>query len=797
MNCRASAIALLLPFVSPIGAHAAEGPGQNAQVIEEIVVVARRREEAAQSVPIPISALPDEQLQERNIRTINQIERITPNMTFNASATNRSASEVFLRGIGQSNIGPSQDPKIGMYVDGVYLGRPQGGIFDLMDVERIEVLRGPQGTLFGRNTTAGLIHVITKRPHDRFEAVLKGGAGNDGQYSAEGLVNVPLGESVAVRGAFQARKADGWVEDNAGREWNTTDRQTLRASLLWTPSPRFDLQLNLDAYRAREESSLSTCEFTGPDNGLLSEGLSFFSFVLGRYDELQAACSDPDDDVFTSNDNDPNDNKVDVIAGSLHLNWDFEWGTLSSISAYRGTESINQSWGWGTDFAGDVSNLLEITAPGDSEYDQYSQEIRLSGTSFNDALDWTVGVFAFKEDNDQPNGIALYRDAPIPTPEESPIFHAVPALGATALFLQAFGSGSSHLEATNESQAVFGEATYRVTPRFNITAGVRYTRDERDFTRIQTLVDGSFDPLYFCRGNPVDPDTGTVLSDRCSDDAGFSETTPRLILDYALAEGTMVYASASRGYASGGHNSDRQLQPYDPETSDNLELGIKSTLWDQRLRLNATSFLTYYENQQITVPRSVDGTVTAEIINAEESKIWGFELEAMVLPWKGWTFTGSYGYLDGEYDEFTVQDRITDPETGETIIIERDLTDTEFVRGSPTTYSIHGHYSHKLNNGGNVSGGVGWSYRGRQYFTLESLRTSRQKGYGTLDARFSYTLAGGKASVALWGTNLTDEEYFYSAFDLSSGALALGTVSKFWGQPRRFGIEFQYSFAQQ
>ena len=164
--------------------------------IEEIVVTARRREETAQKVPIPISAFSSEQLSERGITEIKNIEQITPNMDFQNSGTNKGAAQIFLRGIGQVNWGPTQDPKVGTYVDGVYLGRPQGGVFDLFDVDRVEVLRGPQGTLFGRNTTAGLIHVVTNNPTNEFEGKVSAGAGNDGQISTDAMINMPIIDGV-------------------------------------------------------------------------------------------------------------------------------------------------------------------------------------------------------------------------------------------------------------------------------------------------------------------------------------------------------------------------------------------------------------------------------------------------------------------------------------------------------------------------------------------------------------------------------------------------------------------------
>lgn len=208
--------------------------------IEEIVVTARRREETAQKVPIPISAFSGEQLRERGITEIKNIEQITPNMDFQNSGVNKGTAQIFLRGIGQVNWGPTQDPKVGTYVDRIYLGRPQGGVFDLFDVNLVEVLRGPQGTLFGRNTTAGLVHVITNDPSNEYEGKISLGFGNDGQQNTDALINVPIIDGVlAARLALQTRRDDGYMKDMSGRNWNETDSKSARGKELWTPTDNF------------------------------------------------------------------------------------------------------------------------------------------------------------------------------------------------------------------------------------------------------------------------------------------------------------------------------------------------------------------------------------------------------------------------------------------------------------------------------------------------------------------------------------------------------------------------------
>ena len=253
-------------LVAAIGAAPVEAAQESGiSAIEEIVVTARRREEGAQLVPIPV-AMSGEEMRDRAANDLTDISRITPNMDYAKSASNRGAAQVFLRGIGQVNWSPVQDPKVGVYLDGVYLGRPQGAVFDIMDLERVEVVRGPQGTLFGRNTTAGLVHVITRKPQDEFEAEVQVGGGNDGQINVGGIVNLPISDTLATRFSFQHRESDGYVKNNgASTHWNDEDSQMFRGSALWTPTEALSAQLTFDYQRVREHPGLGTCEWAGPD----------------------------------------------------------------------------------------------------------------------------------------------------------------------------------------------------------------------------------------------------------------------------------------------------------------------------------------------------------------------------------------------------------------------------------------------------------------------------------------------------------------------------------------------------
>ncbi len=774
-------------FLPAATAQAEEADEEQASTggIEEVVVTARRREETAQSVPIPISALSADRLEDRGITEVQHVEQLTPNMSFNESVVARGTAQVFLRGIGQINWGGTQDPKVGIYVDGVYLGRPQGSVFDLLDIDRVEVLRGPQGTLFGRNTTAGLVHVITKKPDSVFDATIRGGVGNAGQYSADGLVNIPLIDDVlAARLAFQARKDDGWMKDDAGREWNTTDSRTLRGTLLWTPNDSVEVSLAAEFFRARETGGLADCEelLGGP------AGINFLVLIFGAYDELEAACA-PDDNPFRSNDNDPNGLFVDTNSAALTVTWDFADVTLTSISAWRDMKELNESWGWGSDFYGGPSYHLEVLQDEASTYDQLSQEFRVEGSAFNERMTWITGLYGFTENVVLPINVPFLRGLAPPTdPAEAPLWEA---FGPIALGAQANISRRQLTDATNDSWAVFAEGTLDITDAWSVTAGWRWTKDTRQFKRSQFTADFGFDPFYGCPGN-IGPD-GLAMRSYCDQEVDFSQSTPRAILNYAITDDVMAYLSFSRGYSSGGMNGDVRMRPYAPEISDNWEVGMKSQWFERRLQLNVTVFQNDYENQQITIGRVVDGQPTADQINAQAATIEGVEMELLATPAEGWFVTGTYGYLTGEYDEFTVVDNTFDPVTFEETLVVRDLSDISFIGFTPNrSWNVSVAKEFYLDNAGSMTAQVGYNYRGPYYAAaaLTRLRRHRTEPLGLVDARLRWDMGNGKTSVSLWGTNLSDEVYYRGAQDL----VDLGILLYYYAQPRRFGLTLEHRF---
>jgi iron complex outermembrane receptor protein len=330
----------LLILNSPAGAQDAAlakisraGP----DVLEEIVVTARQREEGVQSVPIPISAISGTTLADQAAFDITDITRLAPNLQINIDAQTKTATSVFLRGIGQTNASPSSDPKVAIYLDGAYLARPVGTVFDLVDVERVEVLRGPQGTLFGRNTTAGLIHIIHNRPAPEFDASVRVMAGNDGQLTYAGMLNLPLTETLAARFSGQHREDDGYTENTfTGEGWNDKGADTFRGALLWSPSEDFSAELVANYDRTREHPNLVGCEWGAPENGadaLFPPGPLSAIFIYGQYDQNRDNCnaSGP----YQAGLRGPAESRSDAYGAAATLEWDLGFAQLTSITAWR------------------------------------------------------------------------------------------------------------------------------------------------------------------------------------------------------------------------------------------------------------------------------------------------------------------------------------------------------------------------------------------------------------------------------------------------------------------------------
>tara|TARA_B110000263_G_scaffold42100_1_gene34013 strand:+ start:1 stop:1647 length:1647 start_codon:yes stop_codon:yes gene_type:complete len=547
---------------------------------------------------------------------------------------------------------------------------------------------------------------------------------------------------------------------------------------------------------------LGSCRFNLNKNGALVGGFPALAFFMGTYDSMVSNCEATSKDYALDN-NANQSASTATDSYTLTQNFDLSFADLTVISNHREIDNYNGTWGWNMGNGPHLtrsgnSNLLDvINNPSDHSID--SHEIRLSGDTGN--LSWTVGAYIFEEDSVDSIDVPIFQGVNIPTQEQWAIpylYGLIPTLVGT----QTYGSRTQSSIVTNSNDAIYAEGTYAIDDQTDLTVGVRRSNDDREFTRVQTLVDGSFDAGNNCPGMVFDAN-GFATSDRCTQEVDFSETTSRVILSHAYDADRMVFASYSKGYSSGGFNQDIRMRPFEPEISDNFEVGMKSTLRDGKLRLNVTGFHNSYENQQVTVGRIVNGQPTADLINAQEATLIGLELEMLAQLSEDWTMSLTWGHLDGQYDVFTVNDNVIDPVTLAESIVVRDLSGTGFGAGDDgvsNTFDVSFIHTASLPSGADVVSQIGMSRYDSSYNTLLNVPSSLAPAYNLVDGRVTWNFADGSNSLTLWGTNLLDKDYIvgmlHQGGDLEVGGVdfSLGMIADYWGQPRRLGLEWRKNF---
>lgn len=735
------------------------------EILEELVVTARRREEGLQNAPIAISAYTGETLEYRGVTKLDEITRFVPNLTIENNPSFGGASNsaaIYIRGIGQKEFLPTSEPGVGLYVDGVYIARSVGAILDLIDIERLEVLRGPQGTLFGRNTIGGAINIttVTPEPGDEFGGEIGAAYGTDDRINLRGALNIPLGDTLAARVSVASFQQDGYVDRSGGIDLGDDDTITGRLAVAWRPSDRLSLDFRLDATRDKENGpamELLGIDFTDLSqlNGLVAAVPPPMAFVHNITTAAvgpgqPCAATDAAGNGITSNPNSPNcyDNRYvgkdgkndgtaparsesDVLGLSADISYEINDNlTLRSITAWRDLDS---------EFArdGDHSPHRISQFQDTLEQTQFTQELQLLGTY--ERMNWIAGIYYFAEDGDNENTLDFT--------------------------ISNFRSGG---EFDNKSMAAFAQLTYDFTDQLHLTVGGRYTDESKKFHPDQVIYQNYYAGIsqVLPPGHPLAAldapflQAGTRILPDLEKELEINEFTPMVNLSYDFADNIMAYATYSEGFKSGGFTQrvfppvippftappgtpDIDLIPtYDPEFVDVYELGFKSTLLDGRMRFNGAIFHTDYDDLQVQVFDSV-APVTENIGSAS---IDGVELEMQTAPGDGWLVEASLSWLDAGYDE-----------------IGTDLTligsDNEFERVPEWASSVGVSKEFMLNEMGALVVRVDWSYRDDTYNDAYNTEILKTDAYHLWDASVRWTNTQEDLSVILSGRNLGDEEF--------------------------------------
>ena len=597
-------------------------------VLEEITVTARKVEENLQDTPVAISAFTGEGLERRQIFSTDDLDNVTPNLQFSNNAPlagNNNSSQVFIRGIGQTDPTSTVDPGVGIYIDDVYMGQSVGGTMDFRDIAGVQVLRGPQGTLFGRNTIGGAILLTTKEPGEEFGGTFKGGVGSDNLRELNLALDIPLGDKVKSRFTYGTRIQDGYViRVSDGTDLGDKNSYTATGKIVFTPSDDFEIKLQFDYTKADENGSpLVFAEAN--ENAVFMRAASAAAGCPGYVDWTSGPVPMIDDDrcandfqnkgPFANNGTNPLKSILENWGSSLHLTYDVsESLTLKSITSYR-----ELNWEGVRDADNTPLPILHTSYVSDGE--QFSQELQALYTA--DKLTGVAGLYYYEEKIDDDVWVTL-SPPPFPT-----------------------GVGDSDDNITDNSNwAAFTQWSYDITDQLTVTLGARYTSETKAST-----------PDQYGEPNPADKYLPVM---KYSQD--FDAFTVNANLSYRVNENVMTYLSYSEGFKSGGWNSHfntnfddtpehlallEQVHPFDEETAKNYEIGFKADLLDNTLRVNGAVFSTDYTDLQL-VYRVI---VAPFITNAGKASNDGAELELTWLPADNLVIDAGVGYLDATIDE--------------------------------------------------------------------------------------------------------------------------------------------------
>jgi iron complex outermembrane receptor protein len=799
-----AASALMMLSASPVFSQATEqSTTQDDVALQEVVVTAQFREERLQDTPIAITAVTEQMLRERSQTSIWEITNQAPNVQLRPSpAAFGPGLNAFIRGIGQDDFNFAFEPGVGLYVDDVYYSTLHGSVLDMLDLERVEVLRGPQGTLAGRNSLGGSIRLITRKPTGDGPGYLEVGIGRFNKVDVRGAAEFTLvPDKIFARVAGVSRHKDGYQErvDFAcvngyptsanypdGLPTNVSSSPTNcilgtaggqsytggRLSVRIVPNDSWEILLSADVTDDNSEVQANTLRAARANANIPDYGPQFVPdnpFVTyASYCDNGLAVAFPGGPGVANPFGSfciPPVNSIEQRGFSANMNFQLsETLSLTSISAYREYEA---------QFAEDVdgSPLPAETVMNQTFHHGFQQELRLNGSLGGGLLDYTFGLFYFEQTNRNSNRV----DIPYV---------------AGRLF-----DFTGNDPVASDTQAAFLHTVWRVTDAASLTAGVRYTEEEKDYLFNRLNPDGTFNPA-------VGALTGTLANFQ-GDNFDY-----RVSFDYRFGEPLLAYGTYSTGFKGGGVNPRpffiTQAVPFDKETLKTAEFGLKSDLLDRRLRLNAAVFYSWYDDMQLvplSCPDLTPGGVgpCAAPRNLADSEIYGAELEATFRPSPGWTIDAQLSYIEFEYTRVGLNvssgidltdPAVRNPITG-ALAVDPNADAPEVTPNLKGSLGIQ--YEFPIGNFGSLVPRFDYYYQddAEGLAGTTASPTAVVESYNTVNARLTWKSADQRWETSLLVTNLTDERYFYNTFDLLGLA---GFASAQPAPPREWGLTFRRTF---
>ncbi|HVK53034.1 MAG TPA: TonB-dependent receptor [Pseudoxanthomonas sp.] len=776
-------------------APAAPAAADEATTLDTIKVTAQSREQELKDVPIAISVINADLIDDLAATDIGDLDMFVPGLDVGSDSPTQPRYAI--RGISTGDFGIGTDPAVGVYIDGVYSARTGGAMLAFNDIERIEVLKGPQGTLFGRNSAAGAVSVITNKPSNVVEGNARIRVGEDGRRYMSGLFNMPIGERNALRFSALSNHSDGWMTDaESGQNLNPQDTWALRTAWRSELGESTTLNLSWDYENidqlARPAVGLVALDPYPGTPPVPADGSSFL-------DPLKAP-------VY----NDVRGNEESRTFNGLTLQIDhaFPWGSLQSTTAFRDFDTENREDEDGTNRI----NLYFDTANIESNRSYY-QEFKFSGVS--GSLDWVAGASWFKEDADQTSETNLFTDSIGTAMSHLESFGYTNLFAVLDGYLEMAGlplrmqghqwteSMVNHGKA--EAYAAFGDVIWHANDRLNLTFGLRLTHDRKEFSwyngprEAQTLdaTIAMLDAAGFWELLGVDPSMfmadfvfsfGDLEGVKNKRKDSWTDLSPRFVIDYALNDNTMVFGSLAKGYKAGGFNSVQPQSEFDNENVWNAEFGIKTVFPEQKLSLNASTYYYLYQDRQaIRLDLNTAGSgVPRYLTDTSDMEAWGVDVDLQWRPVQGLNLNVGAAFIDATYKNGTSNgaDLSGDP-TGEPYL--------------SATAGLG--YTWLINEGGDVRFSLQHAYRGKSRCNSASSIQGDCNSYGNFsvgeaqnrtDVRVQWTAQDGHWGVGLYGNNVFDERYVVGVNNIS--ASVLGTPFANISAPREVGLELNAKF---
>ena len=748
-------------------APATTGPATTG--IAEIVVTAQKKAENLQSVPISVAAVGGAVLANMAVTSLQGLQGSVPNVQIDNFANTPNSAVYSIRGIGVIEPDPYAGNTVSIVDDGVPQFFSMGALLDTYDVNRVEILRGPQGTLFGANTTGGVVNVVSAQPKGEFGGYLKATGGNWNRFDINGAVELPIKKDlVSFRVAGVHTQRDGWVTNiYNGKSMGDKDVSALRAQLLITPGSDLKITLQGEYVRGRNGAPVVVNGGLPGEANYVAPGNYYNGAVLPTYTSPCANAGQPctaPNQYYSGNNQVPDISNIDTQFFVGTVNWNnTAIGNLTSISGYKHFVLFEYTDQDGTSKTNNATRRR-------TEGWQYSEELR-DDFRVNEHITGTAGLFYMST---KYNHYQMY--------------HLDFAAAGLAQLNQQFQS--------TESISAFAQTYYKVTDRLKLSAGIRYTHDSVDArSTLDTGYNaGALDAANWAvvetdlNGNPRDLRNGPhdidVGGKKSWDNVGW-----KLSLDYTLGQNRMIYASWARGFKSGGYTgrigvaSDGDT-PYNPEKVDTFELGTKLDVIPRHLRFNLTGFYTSYRNMQVAEIYYDSATHVQgnRILNAAKSRIFGFEAETQIVPTEGLTLRGSLAYLNARYQQFLY----IDPVSGATV----NLAGYDLQNAPHWSGTIGANYTVKMANGGRLVTDIAWMYTAKKFYTaIEDNPRSTVQATSLVDGTLTYHTANDRYVLGLWVKNMFDKHYISTVYD-SPGYM--GLVG--YAPPRQFGGSVAVNF---